>query len=171
MSFPQRASLFAPTFLLVCTVSSALGWVAFRHIHGHHETLIYLHPSPTAPVELSKVYPYSVVSGGVSSTEGVEQAMRGDLVVRDHYSDIHERQLTKTFVKDGKKYYMSYRVGDKVYWTARKSKLKDGETMLSDGHNLIRGRCGNRLSETPKSPVRSREPTEVEMGTPSARRR
>jgi hypothetical protein len=59
--------------------------------------------------------------------------------------------------------YVSYRKGDKVYWTAKKLQLAEGETLLSDGRSEIRGRCGNRISDLPQLPVEARGPSEEEL--------
>jgi hypothetical protein len=53
---------------------------------------------------------------------------------------------------------MSYRVGDQIYWTKRRLILHEGEQILTDGDTTIRGRCGNRLSETPMVPTSGQEP-------------
>jgi hypothetical protein len=59
--------------------------------------------------------------------------------------------------------YVSYRKGEQVYWTARKVTLAEGESILSDGQNDIRARCGNRISDTPQLPVEVKGPDEKEL--------
>ncbi len=48
--------------------------------------------------------------------------------------------------------YVSYRIGNKVFWTKHKLALRKGEAMLSDGTNMARTRCGNRISVLPVRP-------------------
>jgi hypothetical protein len=58
---------------------------------------------------------------------------------------------------------MSYRVGDRVYWTKEKVTLPQGEALLTDGRSLIRARCGNCISDTPQGPTSDAEPDAVEF--------
>jgi len=62
--------------------------------------------------------------------------------------------------------FLSYRVGDAVYWTSRPVRLPHGETLLTDGINYARARCGNRISETPRTPVNDTEPAPEALDTP-----
>jgi hypothetical protein len=62
--------------------------------------------------------------------------------------------------------YVSYRLGDKVFWTANKLILASGETLITDGTHLARTRCGNRVSETPQIPVSKEQPTLKALETP-----
>ena len=43
--------------------------------------------------------------------------------------------------------YVSYRRGDRTYWTRDRVWLKAGETVLTDGATTIRARCGNCVSD------------------------
>jgi hypothetical protein len=54
-------------------------------------------------------------------------------------------------------------VVDKIFWTAKPVTIKAGETVLCDGKNFIRARCGNRISERPMRPIRQNEPSEDEL--------
>jgi hypothetical protein len=53
---------------------------------------------------------------------------------------------------------MSYRIGDRVYWTKKKIALAEGETVLTDGVTTIRARCGNLVSDQAMSPTSAEEP-------------
>jgi len=112
------------------------------------------------------VYPYSVVSGGVGNPAEVAAAAQRDPVVGAHYRDFRvERARVETVAKP-RLVYVSYRVKDKIFYTKKKVQLRAGERVVSDGKSQIRGRCGNRISETPKGPVSSVEPPEAVMDTP-----
>jgi len=53
-----------------------------------------------------------------------------------------------------------------VYWTKNRMVIPAGETLLSDGENLARVRCGNRLSAIAAKPVAVTEPSTEELSTP-----
>jgi hypothetical protein len=56
---------------------------------------------------------------------------------------------------------VSYRIGDKVYWTRRRITLHKGEKLLTDGVYFARAGGGNRLGERPTEPsLPSDEPDE-----------
>jgi len=92
------------------------------------------------------VYPYSIVAGGTIDAEEVVEAMHNDLVVREHYRGTRFSALVPVRLTEPMSVHVSYRKGDKIYWTARKVNIPRGELVLSDGATLIRARCGNRLA-------------------------
>lgn len=94
--------------------------------------------------------------------DGVDVAAvrASDAVVRTHYSDIGPHPVPHTLVRD-QWLYASYRMGSVVYWTKQKVRVRAGETVLTDGVHMIRGRCGNRLSSNPKEPTRFIDPPSV----------
>ena len=59
--------------------------------------------------------------------------------------------------------YVSYRVGDAIYWTKAKVRLPKGETILSDGVMEIRARCGNCIALAPMQPTAEEEPLGMEF--------
>jgi hypothetical protein len=115
-------------------------------------------PAVQAVSSPRQVYPYSVVSGGVHSTEEFASVRNVDPVVARHYDDVVPGTLRAERVDAPRLAYMSYRVGDQIYWTKRRVILHEGEQILTDGETTIRGRCGNRLSETPMVPTSGQEP-------------
>jgi hypothetical protein len=122
------------------------------------------------PLQHSKrlVFPWSVVSGGVDSPLSMRAAMQEDPVVNDHYKGLNPAFFRAEVLSSNKQGYASYRVRDKVYWTRRMVTLQAGETVLSDGQFLVRGRCGNLISATPREPVApaALEPEEPLMDRP-----
>ena len=64
--------------------------------------------------------------------------------------------------------YVSYRLGDRVFWTAKTLKLAKGEAVITDGVNEARARCGNRLSPTPVEPVSPEQPPPQVFEAPEA---
>jgi hypothetical protein len=114
-----------------------------------------------------RVYPYSIVPGGVSSRAELAQAVMADKVVAAHYAGFAVDKASLRTVAKARAVYVSYRKGEQVYWTARRVTLAEGETILSDGQNDIRARCGNRISDTPQLPVEAKGPDEQELDTPA----
>ncbi|MCS0581137.1 PEP-CTERM sorting domain-containing protein [Massilia pinisoli] len=110
-----------------------------------------------------RVYPYSIVPGGVLDRRELSRAIVVDKVVAAHYAAFEAPKATIRTVAAPRGVYVSYRKGDKVYWTAKKLQLAQGETVLSDGQNEIRTRCGNRISDVPRLPVEARGPSEEEL--------
>ena len=110
----------------------------------------------------STVYPYSVVPGGVHSTEALAAAVK-DPLVATHYASIDIAQARIETVPAPRRAYVSYRIGNRLYWTSRTVALHPGEQVLTDGRNEIRARCGNRISETPQQPTSDDEPEVAEF--------
>jgi hypothetical protein len=119
-----------------------------------------------AQVETKKtrrVYPYSIVPGGVLDRQELTHAVVVDKVVAAHYAAFEAGKATIKTVDKPRGVYVSYRKGDKVFWTSKKLQLARGETLLSDGQNDIRTRCGNRISDVPRLPVEANGPSEEEL--------
>lgn len=112
-----------------------------------------------------KVFPYSIVPGGAEDVHHAKIAM-SDPAVKDHYAGIDFAQLKQVKLESNLSGYVSYRWGDKIYWTKKKVTLRKGETVFTDGTHLVRGRCLNCYSALPMAPVRPIEPTEKLMDTP-----
>lgn len=116
-----------------------------------------------------RIYPYSLIPGGVVGEAEFQAHRRADPELTAHYQGIGDRLLAITMPAD-RWMFASYRIDNAIYWTKRPLLLHAGESVLTDGVNLVRGRCGNRLSDTPQKPVRRFEPpgltTEIPPGKP-----
>lgn len=123
--------------------------------------------APT-PASNRIVFPWSVVSGGVDSPMAMRAAMQGDPVVDAHYAGLNPAFFRPEVLPAKRQAYVSYRIRDNIYWTRRKVTLQAGETVLNDGQFLVRGRCGNLISATPREPVApaAMEPEEPVMDRP-----
>jgi hypothetical protein len=119
-----------------------------------------------APKRARRVYPYSIIPGGVSDRTDVARMVATDKVVAAHYASLDVSKVRELTVTRPRAVYVSYRKGDKVYWTAKKLMLAEGETLLSDGSSEIRTRCGNRISDVPQLPVEVKGPTPEELDSP-----
>ena len=105
-----------------------------------------------------KIYPYSIVRGGMRSREEVYANIRTDHAVAEHYSGFNIDETRVIQAPKSRPMYVSYRLGDEVYWTAKAINIPQGETLITDGTIEARTRCGNRLSATPMTPTSDEEP-------------
>jgi hypothetical protein len=64
--------------------------------------------------------------------------------------------------------YLSYRMGDRIFWTARKISLRKGEKLITDGRVTARTRCANQVSEMPQPSVSLAEPPAAAFEEPFA---
>ena len=109
------------------------------------------------------IYPYSVIRGGAYNAGELVRALDVDPVAARHYS-VFRRSLVRTVGADfSAPVFVSYRVGAAIYWTSRPIRLPRGETLLTDGTNYARARCGNRISQSPQTPVNETEPATSAM--------
>jgi hypothetical protein len=106
-----------------------------------------------------RVYPFSIVPGGVASQAELVRIVRSDRVVASHYATFDVSRAYPVTVAAPRAVHVSYRKGNKVYWTAKKVMLREGETLLSDGKNEMRTRCANRISDVAQFPVEAQEPS------------
>jgi hypothetical protein len=116
-------------------------------------------------------YRYSVIPGGAHSRAELEAALERDPVAAKHYSDFRAGDTQLVRLDKDRQYFVSYRIGDKVYWTRRALTLHKGELLLFDGVHYARARCGNRLSERIASPqieTASAEPEPKIFNAPAA---
>lgn len=108
------------------------------------------------------VYPYSIIPGGAWSRAELTSALERDPVAAEHYRGLRAEAAHMERMPGARAVYVSFRKNDKVYWTRHTVTLAAGEAVLSDGENLARARCGNRISLTPQQPTGP----EVDLDTP-----
>mgnify|MGYP007054665806 CR=1 FL=1 len=119
-----------------------------------------------APANLESdrpVYRHSVIPGGAYTPEELRTALVKDPVAATHYEGLNRNAVRQEIVKRDRFAYVSYRKNDQIYWTRNKVRLAAGETILTDGTQEVRARCGNCISETPMSPVAETEPDLIEL--------
>lgn len=151
---------FRLTKLAWLVFAGAIGWAAAHYFpvqrifHQKTEVLNSFRashiPPPAAEVSTPfghPYYPYSVIPGGAHSRDELEKALAGDSTAAKHYSDFVVQNARIVTLDKDRQYHVSYRVGDKIYWTRRVLTLHKGEQLLFDGVHYARARCGNRLSE------------------------
>ena len=105
-----------------------------------------------------RLYPYSVIAGGVRSADELKAATTNDPVVARHYADFDLTKARVVSLDHDQMAYVSYRMGEQIFWTNRALRIHKGETVITDGIHEARTRCGNRISETPQSPLSSQQP-------------
>ena len=171
--FRSRVAIAAALMFLGCivvlAVSLELGFHSWQPVAiGEPAAAPFWPPSSILlPTGHSRtVYPYSVIAGGAQSPQELREAVAADPVVAQHYADFDITNARRVTLDAPKLVYVSYRIGNKVFWTKHKLALRKGEAMLSDGTNMARTRCGNRISVLPVRPNAPAEPTSSELDGP-----
>jgi hypothetical protein len=105
------------------------------------------------------LFPYSVVPGGVESPRELLNAMGNDPAVARHYAGFNGAGAHVVLLGKDLQAYVSYRIGQEIFWTKKPITLHKNETVITDGNLEARTRCGNRVSVTPQLPVSLHEPS------------
>lgn len=116
------------------------------------------------------IYPYSVIRGGARSREELSANVRTDHVVAEHYSDFDVNNARIIKAPETRAMYVSYRVGNNIYWTANKVTIPEGEALITDGNIEARVRCGNLISATEMTPLSGDEPDSEYFDIPQVAR-
>jgi hypothetical protein len=172
----MRSSLLARRvlsagFLAVC---SYLFLFSLTHASSDAVSQFIAVPAPLWPLASAanlssanrEVYPYSVIPGGADSSEELRRAVESDPVVAEHYSEFDVARVRRITLNAPQLVYVSYRVGNSVYWTKHKLALAKGEAVLTDGRSMARVRCGNRISVSPVRPNLMAEPSVEDFNAP-----
>jgi hypothetical protein len=109
-----------------------------------------------------RLYPYSVVPGGVVNADEIRAAEMRDDAVRAHYAGFNLANAHMARLAEAKFVYVSYRRGDGIFWSAKATRMAKGEAVVTDGAMMLRVRCGNRVSEVPMGPVEAVAPVAPE---------
>ena len=112
------------------------------------------------------VHPYSVIPGGAKDVAELRRALARDPIVAEHYVGFDFARARSVRLDRDREEYVSYRLGDHIFWTSRKLMLHKGETMITDGNHTSRTRCGNLVAEIAPGPVSPLEPTPEILDTP-----
>jgi hypothetical protein len=107
------------------------------------------------------LYPYSVIPGGVESAQELRNALEHDPIAAAHYAGFDVSQTHVIRLAANEEMYASYRLNNRIYWTRKRLKLLKGETVITDGKNMARTRCGNRLSSEAETPIAAKEPLDM----------
>ena len=112
------------------------------------------------------IYPYSIIPGGISSVEELKIAITHDPLVKAHYRGFNLAKAHIVRLTKDRAVHVSYRLGGGIYWTQKSIILLRGETLITDGRNASRTRCGNRISDRPAPPFSPDEPPPLVFDTP-----
>jgi hypothetical protein len=121
---------------------------------------------PRAKASSRPVYPYSVVPGGVEDARELKWVADHDPIVAAHYAGFdfaHARIVRLTLAQT---VFVSYRIGNHVYWTRHRITLHKGEKLITDGKITARARCANRVEEVPQQLNSSPEPPVAKFEEP-----
>jgi hypothetical protein len=166
-------------FAIAAFFSAGLIWAGISaHRDPTGSAVGFLPPSPpiwpldppagaSAPGTERRVFPYSVIAGGANSPQELREAVTKDPVVAQHYSDFDINSARRVTLDAPQQMYVSYRLGNKVFWTKHRLTLHKGETVLTDGRSMARTRCGNRVSVMPIRPNAPLEPSVEDFEAPA----
>jgi hypothetical protein len=113
------------------------------------------------------VYPYSVVPGGVEDAKELKWVAEHDPIVAAHYAGFDYARAQVVRLTLARTVYLSYRIGNRIYWTSHRVTLKKGEKLITDGRITARTRCANRVEETqPQQEASPSEPTAEKFEEP-----
>lgn len=114
-------------------------------------------------IDQRPLYPYSIIPGGAYSEDELTRAIKNDPVVARHYADFEVAKTRVVRLDQNELMYVSYRIGNQVFWTKKRLLIPAGEALLTDGKNAARTRCGNRLSASAAMPVSPNQPRQEAM--------
>jgi len=109
---------------------------------------------------------YYVIRGGIHSKAGLVKVLASDPVVAKHYANFKLAKFHFVRLQHGREAYVSYRIGDMIFWTNHKIPLYAGEMLATDGTHFARARCGNRVSAVPRKPTSDFQPSNLALGAP-----
>ncbi|HYM79709.1 MAG TPA: PEP-CTERM sorting domain-containing protein [Candidatus Dormibacteraeota bacterium] len=138
-----------------------------RSAEATRERLIAVEQESLRQFENRPVYKYSVVNGGVRDVQELKRAAERDPVVKAHYAGFDYSHARLKVLKATLSAYVSYRIGNKVYWTQHPVSLKKGETVITDGTMTARTRCANRVEEVPQQATSQSEPPVAAFDEPA----
>ena len=178
--FVRRCLLLTVVGVFVAGIfAAALRYFGPALFHGQqlaaHALHYEIHHGP--PAELNQIllqsqmsrpiYPYSVVPGGVESVKELKWAADHDPVVAAHYAGFDYERAHIVQLTLARTEYVSYRIGNHIYWTSHRITLHKGEKLITDGRMTARTRCANRVEETPQQKSAAKnEPTQQQLEQP-----
>jgi len=144
-----RTALSGIVVFSVVAVASCiclLGWKGYHSVYMQPNA--YAPPPPQYFRAARKIYPFSVIPGGVYDPKELAQNLQLEPSLREHYRDVRMENLIAVRTQSSMQAYVSFRNGAHIYWTSKQLTIPRGELMLTDGEHMIRSRCGNRIQRT-----------------------
>jgi len=121
---------------------------------------------PQTEPQTRLIYPFSIIPGGVRNRWDLERNFDDDPVVAEHYRGFNFHRVRLILLAEDETAYVSYRIGQRVFWTSHKVALHRGEKLLTDGNITARTRCGNQVSVLPNPAVSPMEPSAAQLEQP-----
>jgi hypothetical protein len=140
----------------------------FQQTEFSRDRLITLNQllSHTEPSSDRPVYPYSLVPGGVEDARELKWVAEHDPIVAAHYAGFDYDHAKVVRLTLDRTVYLSFRIGNHVYWTRHRVTLHRGEKLLTDGRMTARTRCANQVEEVPQQAAAPVEPPAVKFDQP-----
>ena len=104
-----------------------------------------------------------MIPGGVQNAQELRNALEHDPIAAAHYAGFDIGQTHVVRLASDEEMYVSFRLNNRIYWTRKRLKLLKGEAVITDGKNVARTRCGNRLSDTAQAPVAPKQPLDMTL--------
>lgn len=147
------------SILTVCAGASLLAWKGYHSVYM--QPSVYAPPPPLIFRAARKIYPFSIIPGGVYDSKELADNIRLDPSLAEHYNDIRMENLIAVRTRAPMQAYVSFRQGGQIGWTSKELTIPRGELILTDGQHMIRSRCGNRIQRNkPRTAVSSSAITE-----------
>jgi hypothetical protein len=163
LSFQVRQRILWAHATMAMPAQTGATWASAHASDDAGPDLATGHTLPGRPL-----YPYSVIPGGAANPQELKTAVLHDAVVAAHYADFNLENARVVRQDADRPMYVSYRLGDRVFWTSKALVIHKGEKLISDGTHEARTRCGNRLSATPLAPVSPEQPPADVLAAPEA---
>ncbi len=137
-----------------------------------------LHPGARI-LSATQIFPLPILNGRAATPARIwlrspsaclrlrhREAIQRDRAVARHYAafNLHKARIVE--LKSPRLVYLSYRLGDKIFWTRKQIKLKEGERIITDGDISARTRCANQVSVLPQTVVSTDEPLPEQLEDP-----
>lgn len=179
----RRTALRFGLWLGLCLLAAGAVFFLLRPMtspnpsRGAHAASIVARPSAvefhtvaTAPAPVTAPGPnYSVIPGGIHSEKQLAAVLASNPVVARHYGNFDLAKMHFIRLRRGRMAYVSYRLGNLIFWTSHKIRLFSGETLVTDGTHLARARCGNLVSAVPRQPTSVFQPPNWALAAPILR--
>lgn len=131
--------------VVVAACICLLGWNGYHSVYIQPK--VYAPPPPQYFRAARKIYPFSIIPGGVYEPKELAQNLQLDPSLREHYGDVRMENLIAVRTQEPMQGYVSYRNDGKISWTSKRLTIPRGELILTDGQHMIRSRCGNRIQQ------------------------
>lgn len=155
--------LLHPRFA-VRSAPAAIAWPAATTVTRAPLGVRFLVSGHETPAALAHLY--SVIPQGIHSEKQLARFLADHPVVARHYANFDLRNFRLVRLRHDRMAYVSFRLGNLIFWTSRKIRLFAGESLVTDGTHYARARCGNRISYVPKQPTTAWQPPGLALEAP-----